>query len=128
MILAGWRVGRHTIACCENRVVEVIDELEVVEGFAVGRSVNVWAVVGGGREVVNVDGLGEHWENSIVKKEGRRGSWIACVEVIAHDWFAVAGRESKQSNRSKLSKRNKLVCIAGLAENALQGPNARRCG
>lgn len=106
----------------------MIDELEVVEGFAVGRSVNVWAVVGRRRLVVNVDGLSEHWENSIVKKEGRGSRWIASVEVIAHDWFAVASRESKQSNRSKLSKRNKLVCIAGIADNALQGPNARRCG
>ena len=103
----------------------MIEELEVVEGFAVGRSVNVWAVVGRGRLVVNVDdGLGKHRENGIVKKEGRGGSWIASVEVIAHDWFAVASCERKESNRSKISKRNKLVCIAGIADNALQGPNA----
>lgn len=61
----------------------MIDELEVVEGFAVGRSVKVWAVEGRGRLVVNV-GLGKHWEGGIVKKEGRRGGRIASVEVIAH--------------------------------------------
>ena len=61
----------------------MVDKLEVVEGFAVGRSMNVWAVEGRGRLVVNV-GLGKHWEGGIVKKEGRRGRRIANIEVIAH--------------------------------------------
>jgi hypothetical protein len=66
----------------------VADESEVVEGFTVGRSMNVWAVEGRGRLVVNVEELGEHWEGGIVKKEGRRGSWIAwwvvSVEGVTH--------------------------------------------
>lgn len=66
----------------------MVDELEVVEGFAVGRSVNIWAVEGRGWLVVNVHELGEHRESGIAQKEGRRGRWIArwviSVERIAH--------------------------------------------
>ena len=87
-ILARWNVGPRTLACWENRVIEVVDELEVVEGFAVGRSVNVWAVEGRGWLVINVDELGKYWESGIAEKEGWRGRWIARwvinVEWIAH--------------------------------------------
>ena len=66
----------------------MVNELEVVEEFAVGRSVNIWAVEGRGWLVVNVHELGKHWESGIAQKEGRRGRWIArwviSVERIAH--------------------------------------------
>ena len=75
----------------------MVDELEVVEGFTVWRSINVWAVEGRGRLVVNV-GLGQHWKGGIVKKEGRRGRRIASVEVIVHgslpSWVVKASEAS----------------------------------
>lgn len=66
----------------------MVDKSEVAEDFAVGRSVNVWAVGGRGRLVVNVDELGKHWEGGIAEKESRRGRWVAgrvvSVEGKAH--------------------------------------------
>lgn len=66
----------------------MVDELEVVEGFVAGRSVNIWAVEGRGWLIVNVHELGKHRESSIAQKESGRGRWIArwviSVEEIAH--------------------------------------------
>lgn len=94
----------------------------MVESLAVWGSVNVWTVEGRGRLVVNVHEWGKHWESSIAKKESRRGCWITWwvvgVEGIAHGCLplGVAGRESKR------------VSISRLADNALEGPNARVMG
>ena len=79
----------------------------------------VWAVEGRSRLVVNVHELGKHWEGSIVKKEGRRGGWIAWwvvgVEGIPHGCLPSRIRRCE----------SKHVGIAELADNALEGPNAR---
>jgi len=91
--------------------------VEVVEDFAVGRSVNVWAINGRGWLVINIHELGKHWESGIVEKEGRRRGWIArwvvIVEGIAHGCWVVAGRESKRAGMTEL------------ADNALEGPNTQ---
>ena len=58
-----------------------MDGFEVLEDFAVGRSVNIWAVEGRDWLVVNIHELSKHWEGCVAEKEGRRGRWIA--------WWAV---------------------------------------
>jgi hypothetical protein len=64
----------------------MVDELEVLEGFAVGRSMYFWAVDGRGWLVVNIHEFGEHWKGSIVEKEGWCSGWIAwwVVSVEGH--------------------------------------------